>query len=166
MLKRTSGLVSGLLLASALGLQGCYGQFGLTKKIYDWNGSLGDKWVNSVVLVGLNIIPVYGFAMLADGVVLNAVEFWTGKHPMAMGESEKQIQVATLGGREFVLTATQNRIDVVPSNGGIAPVTLRYLPEESAWYAEYEGESVKVAEQEADKLTLLLPDGGEKVLTR
>ncbi len=153
-------------MSAALGLQGCYGQFGLTKKIYDWNGSLGDKWVSSVVMVGMCIIPVYPLATAGDALILNAVEFWTGKHPMAMGESEKQIQVATLGGREFVLTATRNRIDVVPSNGGIAPVTLRFVPEEGAWYAEYEEESVKVAEQEADKLTLLLPDGGEQVLTR
>jgi hypothetical protein len=28
---------------------GCYGSFKLTSKLYDWNGGLGDKWIQSLV---------------------------------------------------------------------------------------------------------------------
>ena len=37
------------------------------------------KWANEAIFLGLNIIPVYGFAYLADIVVFNSIEFWTGE---------------------------------------------------------------------------------------
>lgn len=166
MRQRTMSLLTGSLLLASLGLQGCYGQFGLTHKLYHWNGTLGDKWVNSVVMVGLNVIPVYGFAMVADGLVLNAVEFWTGKNPVAMGPSERQTQVATIQGRDFIITGTQNRLDLVPAKGDVKPITLKFDPEQKAWYAEFQGERRKVAVQDDNRLTLLLPNGQEQTISR
>src|SRR5690606_38828150 len=36
-------------LVAVPSLQGCYGSFAATKKVYKWNGTVGDKWVNTVV---------------------------------------------------------------------------------------------------------------------
>jgi hypothetical protein len=74
-----------LVLLSVAGtlVSGCIGGFGLTSKLYNWNIGLGDKWAaEGVFLVTGAILPVYGVAVLVDGVVLNSVEFWTGVNPV------------------------------------------------------------------------------------
>ena len=77
-----------LILALAMGTAtttaatGCYGSFGLTKKLHRWNGGVGNKWVNWIVFLGLNIVPVYGLFIIADAFILNTVEFFTGSHPV------------------------------------------------------------------------------------
>lgn len=72
-----------IAMASAALLSGCYGNFVLTKKLYDFNGSVHpNRIVQSVIMVGLNIIPVYGIAIMADALILNSVEFWTGTNPL------------------------------------------------------------------------------------
>ena len=84
-----------LLFAGVLVLSGCYGSYGLTKKLYRWNGTLGNKWLNSCVHFLLWVFPVYEVCIgLIDGLVLNTVEFWTGSNPLASGDSyyEKDAQ--------------------------------------------------------------------------
>jgi len=71
-----------VLAVLALGflVSSCYGPFELTRKLWKWNGSVGDKWVNEGVFLVLNVVvPVYGVASFVDAVVLNSVQFWTGK---------------------------------------------------------------------------------------
>lgn len=77
--KMSRKFTMGALLALAVSAQACYGPFELTKKLYDWNGSLGDKWVVEGAFLLLNIVPVYDVAVFADAIVLNSVKFWTGK---------------------------------------------------------------------------------------
>jgi hypothetical protein len=81
MRKKIAPIALGLALAIAT--QGCYGKFQLTKNLHKWNGSLGNKFVSELVFLALVIIPVYNIAVLVDGVILNSVEFWSGKNPMA-----------------------------------------------------------------------------------
>lgn len=66
----------------------CYGSFGLTKKLYKWNGSLGNKFVVSIVFWILLIVPVYELLATADFLVLNVIEFWTGKSLISQGETK------------------------------------------------------------------------------
>lgn len=67
---------------------GCYGKFQLTRKVYEINGQVKDKFLRSATTWAFIIIPVYGVAALLDFVLFNTVEFWTGKNPIAMGEKE------------------------------------------------------------------------------
>jgi hypothetical protein len=69
------------LIASIL-LTGCTGPFVLTKNLHKWQTSFEDKWVDEVAFLGCVILPVYGLATLADGLIFNSVEFWTGENPM------------------------------------------------------------------------------------
>jgi len=81
---KTKTTVLSLILAGAILLQGCYGSFVLTKKLYRWNGQVGEKWAQEFVFLGMNIIPIYGLAALADAIFANLVEFWSGKNPVAL----------------------------------------------------------------------------------
>ncbi|MCI5601262.1 MAG: DUF3332 family protein [Hallerella porci] len=88
------GLIA-LGLAAAFTFTACYGSYGLTTKLYKWNGTLGNKWLNSCVHFLMWIIPVYPIcAGLIDGLVLNTVEFWSGSNPVASGDTyyEKDAQ--------------------------------------------------------------------------
>ena len=76
------GLIA-ISLAAAIALCGCYGSFALTKKLHDWNGTLGNKWLNSCVHFVLWVIPVYGICIWVDWLVLDTIEFWTGSNPLA-----------------------------------------------------------------------------------
>jgi len=81
-------------LALAFGIQGCYGRFQLVRNLYTWNGKVGNKWVNELVFLAMYILPVYALAGFVDVVILNTVEFWSGKNPMTskvITEGDKKI---------------------------------------------------------------------------
>lgn len=71
------------LAVTAVGTSGCFGKFALTRKVYGWNDTLGNKFVKTLVFWGLIIIPVYELAGAADYFIFNLLEFWTGSNPMA-----------------------------------------------------------------------------------
>ena len=48
--------------------------------------SIGDKVVNELVFIGFWILPVYEVSALADVLVINSIEFWSGSNPMACGK--------------------------------------------------------------------------------
>lgn len=64
----------------------CIGSFALTNKLLSWNNSIGSKIVNELVFIGLWVLPVYEVSVLADVVVINSIEFWSGSNPMACGK--------------------------------------------------------------------------------
>jgi len=69
---------------------GCFGGFQATRAVYKFNKEIHkDKWVQEVVFLAMIIIPVYGIATLVDGVILNSVEFWSGKNPMVSAGDQK-----------------------------------------------------------------------------
>ncbi len=74
----TSVLVLAAMLVTAVG---CYGSFELVKKVHKFNGTLGNKYVNELGFLAMNIVPVYEVAAFIDAVILNSIEFWTGKNP-------------------------------------------------------------------------------------
>lgn len=67
---------------------GCFGSFAATRWLYDWNDSFDSKWLKWLVFLVLSILPVYGLFVLADSLVINSIEFWTGSNPMKVGETK------------------------------------------------------------------------------
>lgn len=85
-------IISTLLIAVMLVTAfGCYGSFQLVNKVYKFNGTLGSKWVNELGFLVMVIVPVYGVATFIDAVILNTIEFWTGKNPMAANNGTQNI---------------------------------------------------------------------------
>jgi hypothetical protein len=75
-------VIPGLLAATIL-LTGCTGPFALTKKVHHWQTNVSEnQWVQEVAFLGCVILPVYGLSCLADAIIFNSVEFWTGDNPM------------------------------------------------------------------------------------
>jgi Domain of unknown function (DUF3332) len=90
----------------------CYGSFGLTKKIYKWNGTLGNKFVGSLVFWILIVLPVYEVALVADYFVLNVIEFWTGNQLVALGETK----IITKDGVTMELSSPRPGVLVIKSH--------------------------------------------------
>lgn len=164
-MKKSTRVYTTLLgAAMVMQLSGCYGNFALTRKLYTWNGTVGDKWINSVVMWAMMIVPVYGAAGFVDLVVLNTVQFWTGNNPVAMKDGEKDIQMVQWKGKEFRLTATTNRLDVQEMIGGVAqpPVSLVYDMHTQSWAAVAGKEQRTVIEMVGETgqiADLVYPDG-------
>ena len=83
MKKNRLTLVAAIFLSGTILFSSCVGSFGLFNRISSWNQSIGTKFVNELVFLALNIVPVYGVAYLADALVINSIEFWSGTNPMA-----------------------------------------------------------------------------------
>ncbi len=155
-MKKLATIAIAVAMGGTLMLQsGCYGSFALTKKLYDWNGSVSnDKFVKSLVFWALMIIPVYGVASLVDAVILNLIEFWTGSNPVSMQPGQHEEQLVTKGGVTYRMVATKNRFTITPMNGPKKgqPVQLNFDEREMSWSYDANGTHTQLAriEQNSD----------------
>ncbi len=67
-------------------MSSCIGSFALSNKLLAWNKQVGDKIVNELVFIAFCIVPVYEVSLLADVLVINSIEFWSGSNPVACGK--------------------------------------------------------------------------------
>ncbi len=73
-----------LLVALPLAMTGCFGSFAGAKKVHTWNTDIHDsKWVQEAVFIPA--IVGYTLFGVADTIVFNSIEFWTGNNPMGNG---------------------------------------------------------------------------------
>jgi hypothetical protein len=105
---RLAALAALMAVATPM-LTGCYGSFSLTKKLYSFNGSLGNKWVKSGFVFFLGL--VYGLTGTVDACILNLIEFWTGSNPIAAKDGRFE-QVAPDGTRVEGRVLADGRLDV------------------------------------------------------
>jgi hypothetical protein len=95
--------------------------------------------VNEVVFLALHIVPVYPIAMMVDGVVLNSMEFWTGKKALA-NEGEKKI-VKNSEGQNVEITAMENGYSLTC---GDQAMNLLFDEETQIWSAEYNNQTTQL----------------------
>lgn len=132
-----------VLLAGSLLFSSCFGSFSLTNKVLDWNGSVGDKWVNELVFLACNIVPIYSISVFIDAVVLNSLEFWTGTNPMAVGETKT---VKSENG-EFLVKTTENGYNV---SNGEKSVDFVYNEANNSWNISTDGKTTELMHINAD----------------
>lgn len=91
MKKSKTFLVCATLSGSVL-FSSCIGSFGLWNSLKDWNQGVSNKFVNELIFLAFHIVPVYEIAYLADVLVLNSIEFWSGSNPTASIGEVKTVQ--------------------------------------------------------------------------
>ena len=83
-------LAATVMVCGAFLFSSCIGSFALHGKLLSWNQGVSNKFVNELVFLAFNIIPVYGVCYLADALVINSIEFWSGNNPLAsIGDVKK-----------------------------------------------------------------------------
>lgn len=126
-----------LALGSLLVTQtGCFGEFALVKKVYDWNDGVTDnKFVKSLVFFALCVIPVYELAGFLDAVVFNLIEFWSGTNPLAMEEGDHEMQLMTMKGERFQVDVTKDTFTTTQLTGADQGVVrlLRFDRCDNTW---------------------------------
>lgn len=84
------------VLLTALGASsatGCFASFGATTWLYSWNDSFDSKWIKWLIFLLLAIIPVYFLFVVADVLVINSIEFWTGEKVITVSENSDGTKV-------------------------------------------------------------------------
>ena len=127
-----------IALAGSILSTSCIGSFSLTNKLYSWNKSIGNKFVNEVVFFAFLVIPVYEITTLADALVLNSIEFWTGNNALAKGTKVIEGQ----DGRYFVECDGKGYTIKSENDGSV--VRLDFDQEEQAWNASVNGETYNI----------------------
>ena len=81
-------MIRRVLLALLVSLSGCLGHNALVHKVLKFNLSTADgRWGREGLFLGMWIVPVYPLCTIADLLVLNSIEFWSGKNPVNGGRA-------------------------------------------------------------------------------
>lgn len=156
------------LVALGLFVGGCYGPFYLTRKVWKFNGEVSDnKWVVEVAFLVMNIVPVYQVAGLADSLIFNSIEFWTGNNPMSETASASGVSATRRIVRkdgEFLLKQDAKDLVIEQLRDGqtLASVRLRRMGDHMA-ALNGDGAVLFNARTEADGRVVISDAGGQQV---
>ena len=113
------GLAAALALAPMAG--GCYGAFPLTHSVYDINGAVPFGILKTFVF-WIFAVTLYPLAIVADALVPNLIEFWTGIEVPAASVTDE-------GGTTYAMqtSADGKELTVSMSRDGKDAGTLRFV---------------------------------------
>ena len=140
-------------------LPSCIGSFTLTNKLLSWNQQVGNKFVNELVFLAFNIIPVYGVAYVADALVINSIEFWSGSNPMANVGDVKKVKGEN---GNYMVKTLENGYSIT-KEGETASMDLIYNKEANTWNVVANGESTELIKMNNDGTADLFLPNGEKM---
>ena len=156
MKKSNLNLAATVMICGAFLFSSCIGSFGLHSKLVNWNQSIGTKFVNELVYLACNIIPVYPVCYLADALVINSIEFWSGSNPMAGVGDVKKVE----GENGNYLVKTLENGYSVQKEGETMVMELFYDQEQSTWNVEFEGNTAELLKMnENGTAQMVLPNG-------
>ena len=137
-MKKISLKVAVCLLAGSFLFSSCFvGQYGLWNKYIGWQNHMTDnKYVNAIA--GLILVPIAGtLCTLADVLVLNSIEFWSGNNPVAANNIGKTQQVMGQDGRYYAVTTLKNGYEIKAPTGEIT--YFIHNAENDSWSMEQDG---------------------------
>jgi hypothetical protein len=135
-----------LTMAGALVLSSCIGSFGLTNKLLGWNRTLSDKFINELVFIVIQ--PAYAVTGVVDLVVLNSIEFWSGKSALAkVGHVEK---VWGKDGKMYAVKTLKDGYEITKPTGD--KINFVYNDANKSW-------NMKEANGEMKEIFRFNPDG-------
>ena len=161
MKKSKTFLVCAMLSSSVL-FSSCIGSFGLWNSLKDWNQGVSNKFVNELIFLAFHIVPVYEIAYLADALVLNSIEFWSGSNPTASIGEVKTVQ----GENGEYLVKTNENGYTITKKGEDKSVDLVYNKENHTWNAVSGEQSFELVKMNEDgTATLSLQNGTSMTVT-
>lgn len=158
MKKKSVTLLMATTIAGSVLFSSCIGSFGLTNKLLDWNRNIDSKFVNELVFIAFWIVPVYEISALADVLVLNSIEFWSGNNPVAdVGN------VKTLDTKNGVYTVETKKDGYhIQKEGETNALDLVFNETDQSWGVKAGGKTTKLLKFKGnDEVVMFLPDGKE-----
>lgn len=148
-----------VLLSGSLLFSSCVGSFRTFNRLASWNQTIGNKFVNELVFLAFSIIPVYGVAYLADALVINSIEFWSGSNPMANIGDVKKVKGEN---GNYAVKTLENGYSIT-KEGETASMELTYNKEANTWNVVANGESAELLKINNDGTADLFLPNGEKM---
>lgn len=137
----------------------CIGQFALTNKVLGWNNQVGNKFVNEVVFICFWILPVYEVTALADILVINSIEFWSGTNPMTASTQTVKTDSGT-----YMIAQDQTGYTISCKETGES-TRLNFDEEDQSWNVVVDGENVPFMTFVDDtRVKVLSPEGDYQVV--
>lgn len=148
-----------MVLCCSMVATSCIGSFALTNKLLSWNRQVGNKFVNELVFFAFWILPVYEVSALADVLVLNSIEFWSGSNPVAQGRS-------VIDGKDgrYLVDCDGKGYTITSENDG-SVVRLDFDEADQAWSVTADGNTYELMTFVDDThVSLPTADGGRMVV--
>ena len=162
MRKNNLMFLAALSLSCSILFSSCVGSFALFNRISAWNQTVSSKFVNELVFIAMNIIPVYGVAYLADALVINSIEFWTGSNPMASVGDVKKVK----GNNGNYMVETLENGYTISKEGEDVALDLIYNNETDTWNVVTEDQVNELLKMNNDGTAqLYLPNGASTTVT-
>lgn len=124
-----------LLCSSMIITPSCIGSFSLTNRLLGWNKTVGSKFVNELVFFAFWVLPVYEVSCLADLLVLNSIEFWSGRNPMTASTEQR---ITGSDGQTYIVRGDAEGYTVENESG--KSMRLAYDASIDGWTVEADGE--------------------------
>ena len=145
-------------VSSSILFSSCIGSFSLTNKLLTWNRSIDSKFINELIFIAFWIVPVYEISALADILVINSIEFWSGENPVADAGTSKTVNTEN----GIYTVETKENGYHIQKEGEDTSLDLVFDQTDKSWNIETEGESTKLLRFEGDNdVVMYLPDGTE-----
>lgn len=149
--------VAALFLAATLLTSSCVGSFSLFNRVAKWNThATNSKFLNEIIFILIS--PAYAVCSVADLLVLNTIEFWSGSNPMAQKVGTTQ-QVTGKDGLIYAVTTLKDGYEVKAPNGDITRFV--YDKKTDSWSQIQKDGKKEIFRFNADgTIQACLPDGG------
>lgn len=155
-MRRTKITIAAVLaMAAMLPLESCIGSFALTKKVLAWNHQVGSsKFVNELVFVAFCVLPVYEISALADLLVINSIEFWSGNNPVVA-----QAKVVDGKAARYLIESDAKGYTVTNLSDK-SQVRFNFDQMTRSWSVEHDGQEVKFMTFVDDTHVQMIAPGG------
>ena len=93
---------------------------------------MNNKFVNELIFLAFHIVPIYPIAYLADVLVLNSIEFWSGRNPVSSIGDQKEIKGED--GANYTVTTTADGYRIAKEGENVS-LDLVYDKKDRTWNA-------------------------------
>ena len=101
-----------ITLIASFSFSSCIGSFSLTNKVLAWNKQVSNKFINELVFFAFWILPVYEVTSVADLLVINSIEFWSGNSPL-----EANNKVIDTDQGQYLIASDESGYKITSPNG-------------------------------------------------
>lgn len=154
--------VAALMMAGTLMASSCIGSYSLFNKFASWNcNATNSKFLNAII--GVVLLPVYGITSLADALLFNTIEFWTGDNPIASNVGKTQ-QVMGQDGRYYAVKTLKDGYEITKPDGEM----LKFIHDQKndSWSQVQNGEVREIFRFNQDgTIRVTLPQGNQMDVT-
>lgn len=148
----SAALAAAILCSTTL--SSCIGSFALTNRVLNWNRQVGSKFLNELVFFAFWVLPVYEVTSLADLLVINSIEFWSGNNPVSA--STKVID--TDNGR-YLVKCDGKGYDITCQTTG-QQYRLDFNADTDTWSLQYDNQTYPLMTMLDDShVKMAMPDG-------